>query len=768
MPIGPDAGQALAIERGSAVVCVPLTAVNEWADSRDRTLTTLRSVLEHTDSSVPLVIAGPAGNVAQTLNELELGPRDRMGELHTLELGVDSDEADAVDTALRASFPGDVVLVRTGIEVAAGWLERLQAAALSDSTVASATPLSLGAGGVNLAEDPGLSALVAREDHSISSSADRIFERSLRLWPRIASIGPCCAYIRREALELVGLLDKSLAVEDALADLAARAIRMGMVHVAADDVFVTSARDTRSVPASTGSAAKSSGQDGRDADAVSQTLACDERGRLSRALGIAHTALRPLSVTIDGRSLTSVVGGTQTYVLELIAALARDGSVELRVLVPHDLSERARRVLAELPDLELLGYEQALKKVVLSDVVHRPQQAFTPDDLKLLRLVGRRVVIGHQDLIAYHNFSYHQDVDRWRAYRRTTRLALAVADQVVFFSEHARRDALAEDLLPAGRAHTVGVGADAVEPQGPEAQPDGAPGERPFLLCMGADYAHKNRPFAIELIEALGELGWQGCLVLAGAHVPFGSSREAEFELLERRPGLRDRVIDLGSVDDQGKRWLYRHARALLYPTIYEGFGLLPLEASRAGLPCLFASQASLAELAGEAATLRPWDARASAAAVLPLLMDGLERDEHLARLRALDIPSWSAVAKELTAIYEQALVDPPSEAAPRAWQDLDRESFIASLDNDIIQLKATAQEYQDAYHSLTARVAHGLPLIDEGGLLSPAQQRGLMRIASRRVARVLALGPLGLLGRVGASSQLLNRGDRANQTGGR
>ncbi len=115
--------------------------------------------------------------------------------------------------------------------------------------------------------------------------------------------------------------------------------------------------------------------------------------------------------------------------------------------MPIDLSERASRALATVPGVSTISIEDALGQPESSDVVHRPQQVFTPDDMLLLRRLGTRLIVGQQDLIAYHNHSYHHDVDTWRAYRRTTRLALAGADQAIFFSEHARTDALAEDLL---------------------------------------------------------------------------------------------------------------------------------------------------------------------------------------------------------------------------------------------------------------------------------------------------------------------------------
>jgi hypothetical protein len=191
-----------------------------------------------------------------------------------------------------------------------------------------------------------------------------------------------------------------------------------------------------------------------------------------------------------------------------------------------------------------------------------------------------------------------------------------------------------------------------------------------------------------------------------------------------------------------------------VYPTIYEGFGLLPLEAARAGLPCLFAGQASLADIADDAATLVAWDPHASAAAVLPLLSDGAERADHLSKLEGMPVPTWDEVARGLLEVYEQAVCAPPAEAAPRVWQELDRERYIVELDHDASKLKQLAQEYQQAYHMLEARVSNGLPLIDDGGLLSHAQQRGLMRVAARRRLGAAVLAPFDLLGRLGSPAR--------------
>jgi glycosyltransferase involved in cell wall biosynthesis len=727
-------------ERGSTVICIPLSVADE------RALATIASVVEHSDPAVPILLAGDS----ESITEITEGSLAELLKQRTLCLAVrEGGEVLAVNEAMRASAAADVALVVPGCLVSSEWLQRLREAATSDSIVASSSALSIGGGGVELLFAGASEQRTPVTDLGMGGeggeqAAEQVRANALDLRPRIATMGPGCVYIRRMAWELAGPLNVTLELGEALEEMASKVVGLGLIHVLADDVLLLS-DFSRQPPREDPEGVERQ---------VRETIADDESLPLRRSIDRARMSLRGLSVTIDGRSLTAKVGGTQTYVIELILALAREPGLKVRVLTAHDMSERASAALATAPGIELLSYDEATRDAPLTDVVHRPQQVFTPDDLALLRLVGRRVVVGQQDLIAYHNPTYHPSIDTWRAYRRTTRLALAGADQVVFFSEHARRDALAEDLLSERRGHVVGVGADALEPTGEMGDPpDGVNADEPFLLCLGADYSHKNRPFAIELLGALRELGWEGRLMLCGARVAHGSSREREAEILARDPELARFVTDLGSVDEPSKRWLYAHACALVYPTLYEGFGLIPLEAARAGLPCLFAAQASLSEVAPEAATLIPWDADVSAQTVLPLLSKGPARDEHLAKLRGHSVPGWNEIARALRAVYEQALTAPSSKAAPRSWQELEREAYIVRLDEDVAKLKSTAQEYQEAYHSLDERVRYGLPLIDKGGLLSEAQQRGLMRIAGRGRLGALLLAPLGPLGRQGGSA---------------
>ncbi len=266
-----------------------------------------------------------------------------------------------------------------------------------------------------------------------------------------------------------------------------------------------------------------------------------------------------------------------------------------------------------LADVDVSGSTWTRSVVERSDVVHRPYQVSSQEDLDVLQELGDRIVISHLDLIAYSNPGYFPDFERWEAYRRVTRRALALADRIVFISREAADDALRNDLVDADRASVVYPGTDhrlhALRPA-PERPRHLESLVDPFLVVLGTDYRHKNRLFALRLLDELRRPhGWHGRLVVAGPHVPYGSSAGDEAAFLVARPELASLVVELGAVREAEKRWLLEQAAAVLYPTVYEGFGLVPFEAAAAGTPCLFAPNTSLSEiLPPELARLVPWD----------------------------------------------------------------------------------------------------------------------------------------------------------------
>ncbi|HEY2282785.1 MAG TPA: glycosyltransferase [Solirubrobacteraceae bacterium] len=450
-----------------------------------------------------------------------------------------------------------------------------------------------------------------------------------------------------------------------------------------------------------------------------------------------HTS-RTLTVTFDARALDGTRMGTQVHVLELVRALARGGRLELRVLVRGEKIDRdTLGLLSGLPDTEILDARDVTEDTRRSAVFHRPLQTFSPEDVALACDLGERIVLSQLDLIAYGNPDYFPDAQAYADYRRASRHGMVAAERVVVFSAHTRGELLARNLVEDERIAIVAPGLDhrppTAEPRRPAGLEERADGG--FLLCLGADYAHKNRVFALELLAQLrARHGWRGELVFVGAHVAHGSSQRSERELLDAHPELRASVSDLGPVDEAEKAWLTARTAAIVYPSLYEGFGLVPFESGLQGVPCLFAARSSLAEGAiAKAATILPEDPVRSAAAAHPLLVDPEARAAHVRTLaEAAQGLTWERAATAMLEIYREAACAPVRIAATLSRDAVARERELAAARREVVQMLIDERELVlHDYNELLAEVGAGRSLIGPRGSLPEDLQRALLALSA-------------------------------------
>ena len=589
---------------------------------------------------------------------------------------------------------------------------------------------------------------------SLDAASAIVRARSLRLRPRLPTAIGHCIYVRRSALELVGAFDLAFTPgygEEV--DFSQRCVRSGLNHVLADDVLVlhhggaSFSRNGKRNPL----------QDEHEKiiatrypyyhDSV-RMLEDDVAGPLSRALSVARRALKGLSLVIDGRVLAGPMTGTQLHVLELIAALSRTGQARIRVIIPDAISSYAKQALHALPEVKRVTRWEAVDSGFdLADVVHRPYQVSNDEDLSFLARLGERLIVTNQDLIAYHNPSYFRDFDSWEGYRRITRTALAVADRVMFFSAHACEDALAEDLVEPHRASTVHIGVDhaltrapsvPTPPRGAERLPDGAEA----ILCIGTDFRHKNRVFALRMLEQLQRRhDWNGFLMLVGPPVSRGSSTADEAEVVTLRPRLADSVIALAAVSEAEKAWLFERVQLVVYPTVHEGFGLVPFEAADHGIPCMWARGTSLSELLpDDAAGIVPWDDELSADAAYTLLRDGPTRERNIAAIRtAAERLTWDATATRLLEVYHETCDRP---ATPASAMERRHGLMQGTLSEDAIRL------------------------IGPGGALPADVERPLLALATHPQVGAPMFGALRLGYRASYRLRRLGRGGGGNRPG--
>ncbi len=174
----------------------------------------------------------------------------------------------------------------------------------------------------------------------------------------------------------------------------------------------------------------------------------------------------------------------------------------------------------------------------------------------------------------------------------------------------------------------------------------------PYLLYVGGFSPRKNLSTLLSAYAAIRrELPDHPPLVLAGHLDPAG------LRLAERAKdlGLTGEAVFPGFIPLSDLPYLYRAARLFVYPSLYEGFGLPPLEAMACGTPVIASGESSLPEVVGDAGLLiDPYDRDSLAAALLKLAGDP-EAREHLRHrgLRQARTFSWRRTAAETLLAYE-------------------------------------------------------------------------------------------------------------------
>jgi glycosyltransferase involved in cell wall biosynthesis len=334
-----------------------------------------------------------------------------------------------------------------------------------------------------------------------------------------------------------------------------------------------------------------------------------------------------------------IVGGSETYARELCRALAHGGELDYRAYVPPIALDAAdgletRVVDAYRASRTMPGRIAAMAHAALSrgirreleldrlDAIHFPLSVMLPT---VRRPPAATTILDIQHEFLPEFFSRAELTYRRVVYRRTAR----ASKHVITISEHARKTLVERMSLDPDRTHAIyfGVDHDRFSP---------APRERgDFLLYPANRWPHKNHE---RLFAATQKLGLR--LVLTGA-AHEGKPAPANVEV--RGFVSRGELVEL-----------FRTAAALVFPSLYEGFGQPPLEAMACACPVAVSDIPPLREVCGDAAAyFDPRDIDSIAAGIEEALRRGGE--EGPARAAQF---TWGRCAREHDAVYTLLLSD--------------------------------------------------------------------------------------------------------------
>jgi glycosyltransferase involved in cell wall biosynthesis len=166
------------------------------------------------------------------------------------------------------------------------------------------------------------------------------------------------------------------------------------------------------------------------------------------------------------------------------------------------------------------------------------------------------------------------------------------ADKILTVSEFTRNQIIEWSGVRAEKVFNVGCGVDAAY------RPDGNGYVLPYsyLLCVSNRKRHKNE---FRIVEAFSRARLQ-----AGIHLVFTGNPNTELSRWVHSCGVSDRVNFFGIVAEEKLPSLYRGAMALVFTSLYEGFGLPIVEAMACGTPVVTSNVAAMPEVAGGAALL--------------------------------------------------------------------------------------------------------------------------------------------------------------------
>jgi glycosyltransferase involved in cell wall biosynthesis len=615
-------------------------------------LSCLRSVLAQSGPHLRrlLVIddAGTATDPAQTRALERLAQVDsrvsilrdgnRLGPVEACNLGL-------------AHRQGDAVLLSAHTVATAGWLCELAQVAHSEERTACAVPVS-GLGGAHSVSSADDIAACA-----IDEAGARAAGSGLPRWTTAPTMDGSCIYLRGDMIDAVGMLDPGfLSAARAACDWVMRAQTLGFTAKRANHAYVH-------CPGS------SSIERQQEASLDRSEAVLEER----------HPQLRPqvesFKNTLDGR--------LAVHAIQLQATGRLRVAYDLRHLPPENIGTRIYAVnlakaLADLPEIDLSllvdipAQAQGLKgRVVRTEewsddvaVIHKPAQVFNRHELALLFRSSAHVVITYQDLIAYRVPMVFESHAEFEAYRTTSSLSLLAAGGILAYSENSAREISTEFGIPSEEIAIVPLGVDADwfahrAPSDLAVRRDlRLPGR--YFFSLATLYPHKNLSSLLEayaLLRGRWTKGKPPALVLAGYSIGAAARRSDGMapEVLEQG------IYNLGAVSADELRVLYQHAEALVYPSLYEGFGLPPLEAMAAGTPVVALPFSSVPEVGGDAVLYAERLSAADLARAMERIAvsDALKadlRERGLQRARGF---RWEKTARAALEVYRSAVLRP-------------------------------------------------------------------------------------------------------------
>jgi len=363
-----------------------------------------------------------------------------------------------------------------------------------------------------------------------------------------------------------------------------------------------------------------------------------------------------LDVTLCVDALEPRPGGIGRYTWELCNGLARREDISLRYYARGQIIRDPSKLLAETS--RLWGLERRLVRAIgspgarsalHSTIVHGPNY-FLPGP-------ARYGVVTVHDLSVLHFPELHP-AKRVADFERNLERSIRQSCQLITDCETIRRELVDFSGVPADRVSAVPLGIStefrpvALADKAPVLRQYGLPHSGYGLTLSTLEPRKRIDRLLSAWRELPGETRDRYPLVIAGAAGWKNTSLHSQIE----RAAVEGWVIPLGFVAETDLPAIYSGATLFAYPSIYEGFGLPPLEAMACGVPTIVAEGSCLVEIAkGAAMVAEPDDIAGFTEDLLRALEDDQWRNEAIsAGIQVAKGYTWDKCVDQTVAIYQR------------------------------------------------------------------------------------------------------------------
>ncbi len=349
-------------------------------------------------------------------------------------------------------------------------------------------------------------------------------------------------------------------------------------------------------------------------------------------------------------------GGVSRYFFELASGLPAVTEFTTEIIAPLHYNEYIGGGAIKLTGMKVpalpKGYRliQPINQVISPALIRRAKPDLVHETYYQIRSVAPKrcpIILTAYDLIHERQKIFFRPGDTTTQRKRA---AIKRATHIIAISHATKRDFMEFFGLPEGAISVVHLGYAKQQKRMLEGRSKSNPG-RPYVLFVGNRRGHKNFDRLLEAFFSSPTLKFSHKLIAFGG----GGLTSRERERIVRLGGRLDQVIQLPGNDDVLFD-LYSHADLFVYPSLYEGFGLPPLEAMSFGCPVVCSNTSSIPEVVGEAALLfDPLDVDAIRDAMERVIFSNNIRRRLIERgLQRCEQFSWRSCVERTADVYRR------------------------------------------------------------------------------------------------------------------